>query len=154
MVVANLELRMLSPFLPEFLQWTLFTDVGDVWNRGGRQSFQNFSLKVTPGVQVTGFSPVGPVRVVVGYNPYRRPTGPLYYEVPSGTPIDEFGSPAGALPCVTPGNTLKVHLVRSPEFPAGVLKQEDGVCRAAFNPRSSGGFLSRLTFGLAIGQAF
>ncbi len=74
--------------------------------------------------------------------------------VPSGTPIDEFGSPAGALPCVTPGNTLKVHLVRSPEFPDGVLRQEDGVCRAAFNPRSSGGFLSRLTFGLAIGQAF
>ena len=154
MVVANLELRMPSPFLQEFLQWTLFTDVGDVWNRGGRQSFQNFSLKVTPGVQVTGFSPVGPVRVVVGYNPYRRPSGPLYYEVPSGTPVDEFGSPAGALPCVTPGNTLKVHLVRSPEFPDGVLKQEEGVCRAAFNPRSSGGFLSRLTFGLAIGQAF
>jgi outer membrane protein assembly factor BamA len=39
MVVGNLELRMPSPFLPEFLQWTLFTDAGDVWNRGSSSSF-------------------------------------------------------------------------------------------------------------------
>ena len=31
---GNLELRMPSPFLAEFLQWTVFTDAGDVWNRG------------------------------------------------------------------------------------------------------------------------
>ncbi len=148
LVVANLELRMESPFLPEFLQWTLFTDAGDVWNRGGSASFQKFSIKVTPGVQLTAFSPVGPVRLVVGYNPYRRPLGPLYYEVPGGSPTDEFGSAAGSLPCVTPGNTLPVRTVD------GVLKQDEGSCRASFSPRSSGGFLSRLTFGLAIGQAF
>lgn len=148
MVVANLELRMGSPFLPEFLQWTFFTDAGDVWNRGGGTTFRKFSVKVTPGVQLTAFSPVGPVRLVVGYNPYRRPSGPLYYEVPSGSPMDEFGSPAGSLPCVTPGNKLAVRTV------GGVLKQDEGPCVATFAPRSSGGFLSRLTFGLAIGQAF
>lgn len=148
LVVSNLELRFPSPFLPEFLQWTLFTDAGDVWNRGRSGSFQNFSIKVTPGVQLTAFSPVGPVRLVMGYNPYRRPSGPLYYEVPGGTPIDEFGTPAGSLPCVSPGNLLPVHMTTDG------LKQTEGRCPATFTPRTTGGFLSRLTFGLAIGQAF
>ena len=148
MVVANLELRMPSPFLPEFLQWTVFTDAGDVWNRGRLGSFQNFSIKVTPGLQLTAFSPVGPVRLVLGYNPYRRPAGPLYYEVPSGSPLDEIGTPAGSLPCVTPGNTLAVHLADDG------LKQNEGRCPASFQPRTNTSFLSRLTFSLAIGQAF
>jgi outer membrane protein insertion porin family/translocation and assembly module TamA len=148
MVVSNLELRMPSPFLREFLQWTIFTDAGDVWNRGSSNSFQNFRVKVTPGVQLTAFSPVGPVRVVMGYNPYRRPSGPLYYEVPSGSALDEIGSPAGSLPCVSPGNLIPVHMID------GELKQEERRCPATFVPRGTGGFLSRLTFGLAIGQAF
>ncbi|HEX2723689.1 MAG TPA: BamA/TamA family outer membrane protein [Gemmatimonadaceae bacterium] len=148
MVVSNLELRFPSPFLSEFLQWTFFTDAGDVWNRGGTGSFQRFSIKVTPGVQLTGFSPVGPVRLVVGYNPYRRPSGPLYYEVPGGTPVDDLGTPAGSLPCVSPGNLLPVHRT------SDGLKQTEGRCPPTFTPRTSERFLSRLTFGLAIGQAF
>ena len=148
MIVTNLELRMPSPFLSEFLQWTVFTDAGDVWNRGRTGSFQNFSIKVTPGLQLTAFSPVGPVRVVVGYNPYRRPSGPLYYEVPGGAPLDEIGTPAGSLPCVTPGNTLAVHLADDG------LQQNEGRCPGSFQPRTRTGFGSRLTFSLAIGQAF
>lgn len=148
LIVANLELRMPSPFLPEFLQWTLFTDAGDVWNRGRLGSFQNFSIKVTPGIQLTAFSPVGPVRVVMGYNPYHRPSGPLYYEVPSGAPLDELGTPAGSLPCVSPGNTLAVHLSDNG------LVQNEGRCPATFTPSSSNSIRSRLTFSLAIGQAF
>ncbi|MEO8193163.1 MAG: BamA/TamA family outer membrane protein [Gemmatimonadales bacterium] len=148
MIVSNLELRMPSPFLPEFLQWTVFTDAGDVWNRGRAGSFQNFSIKVTPGLQLTAFSPVGPVRLVMGYNPYRRPSGPLYYEVPSGAPVDELGTPAGSLPCVTRGNTLAVHLADDG------LKQNEGRCPGSFAPRTSTGIGSRLTFSLAIGQAF
>jgi hypothetical protein len=38
------------------LQWTLFTDAGDVWNRGRSETFQNFSLKVTPGIQMTALT--------------------------------------------------------------------------------------------------
>jgi len=149
LVLGNLELRMPGPFLPDLLQWTLFADAGDVWNRGARDRFRNFSIKVTPGVQLTAFSPVGPVRFVAGYNPYSRPAGPLYYEVPSGNPVDELGSPAGSLPCVSPGNTLGVHLADD-----GTLRQNEGICRGTFTPRSSGSFGSRLTFSLAIGQAF
>ena len=147
MIVANLELRLPSPFLPELLQWTLFTDGGDVWNRGQTGSFQNFSFRITPGMQLTAFSPVGPVRIVVGYNPYRRPAGPLYYEVPTGTD-DLTGPEKGSLPCVSPGNLLPVHSVN------GRLTQVEGRCPATFRPSSSNSFRSRLTFGLAIGQAF
>jgi hypothetical protein len=147
MIVSNLELRLPSPFLPDLLQWTVFTDGGDVWNRGQTASFQNFSFKVTPGIQLTAFSPVGPVRLVVGYNPYHRPAGPLYYEVPSGT-SDLTGPEPGSLPCVSPGNLLPVHLV------GGRLKQTEGRCPATFTPRSSKSIRSKLTFGLAIGQAF
>jgi outer membrane protein assembly factor BamA len=78
LLVTNLELRLRSPFLPEILQWTVFADAGDVWNRGQSGSFQNFRLKVTPGVQLTALSPLGPVRLVVGYNPNSRPAGPIY----------------------------------------------------------------------------
>ena len=148
MIVTNLELRMPSPFLSEFLQWTLFTDAGDVWNRGRTGSFQNFSIKVTPGVQLTAFSPVGPVRLVVGYNPYSRPSGPLYYEVPGGAPLDEIGTPAGSLPCVTRGNTLGVHLADDG------LRQNEGRCPGSFSPSNARSFVRRLTFSLAIGQAF
>ncbi|HZK78287.1 MAG TPA: BamA/TamA family outer membrane protein [Gemmatimonadaceae bacterium] len=148
MIVGNLELRMPSPFLPELLQWTVFTDGGDVWNRGQSASFQNFSFKVTPGIQLTAFSPVGPVRIVIGYNPYRRPAGPLYYEVPNGVTGDETSPAPGTLPCVSPGNLLPVRLVN------GILTQSEGRCPATFTPRSSNSIRSRLTFGLAIGQAF
>lgn len=148
MVVANLELRLRSPFYPELLQWTLFTDAGDVYNRGRLGSFQNFSIKVTPGVQLTAFSPVGPIRIVVGYNPYNRPSGPLYFEVPRDQSGDGLLAESGALPCVSPGNVLPVR--RDGE----VLRQAEGRCPASFTPRNDNGFLSRLTFGLAIGQAF
>lgn len=148
LIVGNLELRMPSPFLSDFLQWTLFTDAGDVWNRGRQGSFQNFSIKVTPGLQLTAFSPVGPVRFVMGYNPYRRPAGPIYYEVPSSTPFDDFGTPAGSLPCVSPNNELAVHLSDQG------LKQNEGRCPSGFTPPSNNRFLSKLTFSLAIGQAF
>jgi outer membrane protein assembly factor BamA len=143
LVVANLELRLRSPVLPDVLQFGLFVDGGDVWNRGGASTFGGFHIKVTPGVQVAALTPVGPVRVVVAYNPYQQPAGPLYYESTAN---------AGALPCVTPGNTLNVTADTSdPANPRFV--QQPGVC-SGYKPPPSKSFGSRLTFGLAIGQAF
>ncbi len=83
LLVSNFELRLRSPFLPEVLQWTLFTDAGDVWNRGQLGNFQNFGLKVTPGIQLTALSPVGPVRLVVGYNPSGRRLARFRASVPT-----------------------------------------------------------------------
>ena len=152
LLVTNLELRLPSPFLPDVLQWTLFTDAGDVWNRGQAGSFQNFRLKVTPGMQLTALSPVGPVRLVVGYNPYNRPAGPIYYEVPRVVGgEDVLGADVGALPCVSPNNRLAVHRL---DPTTNVLVQSEGRCPATFLPTGNSTFRSRLTFGLAIGQAF
>src|SRR5204863_30232 len=78
LLVANVELRLRSPFLPELQQFTMFTDVGEVWNRG-RSQIKEVKLTVTPGIQLTAFSPVGTVRVAIGYNPYRRPKGQIDY---------------------------------------------------------------------------
>jgi len=147
LVVGNVELRLRSPFLPELLQFTLFTDAGEVWNRGTPQ-VSNPKLKVTPGIQVTAFSPVGPVRIAVGYNPYQRPKGPLYYEATAQ---------GGALLCVSPNNDIPTHFVYDA---TGTLitnitqETRTGGCPASYQPAVDNRFRSKLTFSFAIGQAF
>lgn len=145
LVVGNMELRLRSPFLPELLQFTLFTDAGEVWNRGSTATLGGVKLKVTPGIQVTGFSPVGPVRVAIGYNPYRRPFGPLYYEATNE---------GGELVCVSPGNKLPVTITPVQNSTDVIIRQQPGVCPASFQPAKENSFRSKLTFSFAIGQAF
>ena len=144
LLVGNLELRFPSPVFSNVLQLTLFTDVGDVWSRGTDDVFQNFRLKATPGIQIGALSPVGLIRLVVGYNPYDRPAGPLYFEVPSAL--------GGSLPCVSPGNELRVHAVDGES--GAVLRQEEGRCPRTFAPARDSSLPARLTFSFAIGQAF
>jgi outer membrane protein insertion porin family/translocation and assembly module TamA len=149
LVVGNLELRLRSPFLPDLLQWTLFTDAGEVWNRGTPEVSQ-VKLKVTPGIQVTAFSPVGPVRIAVGYNPYQRPKGPIYYEA-----TDIPGAP---LLCVSPLNDIPTQVKREdpadPTRITGITQDTGYTCRASYQPAKDHSFRSRLTFSFAIGQAF
>jgi outer membrane protein insertion porin family/translocation and assembly module TamA len=149
LVVGNVELRLRSPVLPDLLQITLFTDAGEVWNRGSPAALGGVKLKVTPGIQLTAFSPVGPVRAAIGYNPYRRPAGPLYFEA-----TNAGGAP---LLCVSSSNELPTHF--SPPDPvtgvvtiAQVIPQAG--CPATFQPAKDNRFRSRLTFSFAIGQAF
>ena len=149
LVVGNIELRLRSPVLPDLLQLTLFTDAGEVWNRGSTSALGGVKLKVTPGIQVTAFSPVGPVRAAIGYNPYRRPVGPLYFEATS----------AGGAPllCVSPGNELPTHFsVPDPVTNVVTITQviPASGCPATFQPAKDNRFRSRLTFSFAIGQAF
>jgi outer membrane protein insertion porin family/translocation and assembly module TamA len=151
LVVANAELRLRSPILPELLQLTFFTDAGEVWNRGSAAALRGVKLKVTPGVQVTAFSPVGPVRAAVGYNPYQRPAGPLYYEATTQ---------GGQLLCVSPGNQLPTHFTETTVNgnTTTTITQDapsaGRTCPATFAPAKNNRFLSRLTFSFAIGQAF
>jgi outer membrane protein insertion porin family/translocation and assembly module TamA len=142
LVVANFELRLRSPVLPSLLQWTVFTDAGEVWNRGNQVG--RVKLKVTPGLQLTAFSPVGPIRAAVGYNPYSRPAGPLYYEATRE---------GGQLICVSPGNTLPTQVTRV-DGTVTDITQAPGDCPSTFKPAPETGFTSRLTFSFAIGQAF
>jgi outer membrane protein insertion porin family len=81
--VASVELRMPSPFLPRLLRLAAFVDAGAVgdqslWDLGSQQ------FRITPGAGVRLQTPVGPVRVDVGYNPYSAPAAPLLVIEPSG----------------------------------------------------------------------
>ena len=147
LLVANLELRLRSPVLPDLLQLTFFTDAGEVWNRGTPE-VSIVKLKVTPGIQLTAFSPVGPVRLAVGYNPYQRPKGPIYYEA---TELAD-----APLLCVSPFNNISTHFEYDPNDPTRITKitQNAGICPATYQPAKENSLRSKLTFSFAIGQAF
>ena len=148
LVVGNAEVRLRSPIFPDVLQFGIFTDAGDVWNRGANVALQGVKIRVTPGVQAAALTPVGPVRLVVGYNGYKPQKGAIYYENSS--------SLNGGLPCVSPNNTIPVVRV-SDGTTAGTLVQTNapgGACPATFQPSDRSSFWSKLTFGLAIGQSF
>lgn len=152
LIVANVELRLRSRFYPELLQYTLFADAGDVWQRGtaiGTRTHKASALflnglKWTPGVGVRVFTPVGPFQANVGYNPFPQPPGAIYYDAPIAQ--------RSVLYCVTPGN-------RIPATPnpanGGALEQDPSrSCPTSFAPAQQNTFFSRLTFTFSIGPDF
>lgn len=151
--VGNVELRLRSPFAPNLLQWTLFTDFGQVWSRGGNDpSLRDSRLRVTPGLGARVFSPIGVIRLDFGYNNYPSRDGAAYFnELPLAVPL-ENGTTQQLL-CVSPGNTI----------PAGTQLTDTGVritqrpytsCPGGYTPRRNRGILGPFTFFFAIGQAF
>ena len=153
LIVGNLELRLRSRLFPELLQYTLFADAGDVWQRErtfGTRSHRASSLflnglRWTPGVGVRVFTPVGPFQANVGYNPFAQPAGAIYYDAP---PSATTGF--APLYCVTPGNTIPAMISAN-----GVYEQaKDFLCPAAFVPAQKSSFFSRLTFTFSIGPDF
>ena len=142
MFVGNAELRFTSPFLPNLLRWTLFADVGEVWNRGSGVSALRFkSLKWTPGFGVRIKTPIGFLRADLAYNSYPRSGGAAYFDAPVAE--------GGALFCVSPGNSLAVTRTAGDQ-----LVQAAGPCPTSFGPPRAHTFFSRLTPSIAIGQAF
>jgi outer membrane protein insertion porin family/translocation and assembly module TamA len=157
LIVANFEVRLRSAFFPELIQYTLFADAGDVWQRdrvvGGSQHKASAlwlnALKWTPGIGVRVFTPVGPFQANVGYNPYTRPAGAIYYDVP---PNAQGFAP---LYCVSPGN--RIPAVRRNPGSSSTLDYEQvsgSSCPATFQPGQSQTFLSRLTVTFSIGPDF
>jgi outer membrane protein insertion porin family/translocation and assembly module TamA len=152
LIVANFEARLRSPFYPELIQFTLFADAGDVWQRGRSVGASDHKasalwlngLKWTPGIGVRVFTPVGPFQANVGYNPYARPAGAIYF--------DQVPSPTGFAPlyCVSPGN--RIPAVQNAN--GDVEQLSGGTCPATFRPAQSRTFLSRLTVTFSIGPDF
>jgi outer membrane protein insertion porin family len=79
-VIANLELRLPTPFFAGRLRYALFVDAGALWNGGGQAP-----LRITPGAGLRYTSPVGPIRLDVGYNTYPLQAGTLYEINSNGT---------------------------------------------------------------------
>lgn len=136
LLVGSLEFRTPSPVFRDLAQLAAFVDVGNVWNRG-REDVHLSDLKVTPGIGLRVASPVGPLRLDVGYNGYPRALGAAYYIGPlqPGTPR--------VLRCVSPDN----------DFVEGITPS-GSECHPTFAPRQRSTLLSRLTFHFSIGQAF
>ena len=152
LIVANVELRFRSFLYPELIQYTAFVDGGSVWQRGrslgtATPSASNFFLKGlrwTPGVGVRVFTPVGPFQANVGYNPYPRPAGAIFF--------DQAPNAQGFAPlyCVSPGNRIP-----AVKLPNGEYEQVSGSsCPATYTPPQKNTFLSRLTFTFSIGPDF
>ncbi len=72
--VGNVEIRLPSPVWGRFLRWVAFVDAGVLWDR-----YQNTpEIRVTPGMGLRLVTPLGPVRLDVGYNGYSQQPGALY----------------------------------------------------------------------------
>ena len=141
LLVANLEYRS-RRFADNLLQYVIFTDAGQVWNRGKNQLNLDFnSFKVTPGVGVRVYTTLGfTFRVDVGYNAFAREAGALYYTDPIGS-----GGEGGQVYCLSPGERITKA--------AAQRAAEAGTC-SAYAPQSNRSFFSRLTPSFSIGQAF
>ena len=134
LAIANVELRMRPPFLRDLLQFALFVDGGQVYNRRA-ETVRLDQFRWTPGLGLRIASPVGPIRFDLAYNRYAQQRGPAYTIV-----RDEVTGNPSRLRCVSPGNTL----------PNGFGEG----CPATFTPRRDDSFFQKLTFHFSIGQAF
>jgi outer membrane protein insertion porin family/translocation and assembly module TamA len=147
LIVGNVEYQFRSPLFPELLQLALFTDVGEVWNRGADSLRLDFTqLKLTPGAGLRIRSPFGAIRIDLGYNRYDQPAGAAYYNA-------RATNGRAPLYCVSPGNTLPVGGSRA-TTPGDPPAQAAGLCPATFRPAARSGFFRRLNPSIWIGQAF
>jgi len=152
LLVANLEARLPSPFLPDLLRYALFVDAGRVWNRDRSSTVAGGfrEIRITPGGGIRIASPVGPIRVDVGFNPYARIAGVAYNAF---RPAEE-GAADAPLYCVSPGNTRPVDLALNPPRQEEVVGGVARPCSPTFVPLQPTSWLKRLTFNFSIGPAF
>lgn len=153
--VANVDYRLRDFFAPELLQYTLFVDVGSVWNRRTQTDFGGFTAVWTPGLGVRVFTPVGPIQVNVGYNPEPPVAGQALYTPARAESQKGFTG----VYCVVPPGTpdASAPLVRRTVDASGkpVWEQDKNVeCPSAFQPPVRSSFFRRLAFTFSIGTDF
>ena len=97
-MIMNAEVRMPSPVWRHLMRLAVFVDAGAV----DTKSLWDMSpgdWKITPGIGLRLQTPVGPVRVDFGFNPYDNPRAPvLFSDVDSGVVrrlADEYQAPSG-----------------------------------------------------------
>lgn len=141
LVVANVEMRIRDPFLPNLLQWTIFGDAGKVWERKAGFPTEE-KIRFTPGVGLSILSFLGPIGVSAGYNLNIRPAGPIYYNDVAAT-----GATNGTF-CLAAKNSATLVTLRE-----GRWTQDESQC-ASFQPEQRKRFWDRVVLQFSIGQAF
>ncbi len=97
LAIGNVELRVPSPIFPSRMRFALFVDAGMLWQRG-ETNLSPALLRVTPGVGFRLITPIGPLRLDLGYNGYPNQPGPLYLQKPDGSIVliqPDFTKPTG-----------------------------------------------------------
>jgi len=149
--VMNVDYRIRSILLPELLQFTLFTDVGSVWNRN-TQANSKFKAYWTPGVGLRLFTPIGPIQVNAGYNPYPSVFGQALFTagIGSAKAAQGFTNVYCAVSPFTPVADAPKAFLQN-----GVWQPQQGVtCNSTYQPMSRPGFWHRLTFTFSLGPDF
>lgn len=131
---GNIELRY--PILADRIRGATFLDFGQVWREHGDVSLS--ALQFTPGVGIRYFSPIGPIRVDVGYNP----AGTERLDVITTEVCDARQDPCG---------DIQSGVVYQPADLANRRKLRP-LPAVAWQPYES--FTDRLQFHFSIGQAF
>jgi outer membrane protein assembly factor BamA len=131
---GNLEIRY--PIWGERLRGATFLDFGQVWRDRG--DIDAGSVRFTPGLGVRYFSPIGPIRVDVGYNPGAAER----LAVMTTTVCDARATPCGDIRADTDYDASDLGLRRD-------LRSLQPV---VWDPYTS--FMDRLQLHFSIGQAF
>jgi len=95
--IGNVELRVPSPIWPSRMRFAVFLDAGMLWERG-ETNLSPALLRFTPGFGFRLITPIGPLRLDVGYNGYPNQPGPLYQLKPDGSIVliqPAFTKPTG-----------------------------------------------------------
>jgi hypothetical protein len=153
--VGNIDYRFRSPVLPQLLQFTVFGDVGTVWNRQTHTSFGGFRPYWTPGMGVRVFSPLGPIQVNAGYNPYSPYIGQALY-TPSRALVEQgFTGVYCAMKENTPASQVPVATLQPTENGKAEWKPDQGAtCPRTYQPPRAKRWINRLTFTFSIGSDF
>ncbi len=133
---GSFELRF--PIFREVIRGAAFVDYGQVWREHTDMRLRD--LVITPGLGIRYYSPIGPIRIDVGYNPKDAETVRVF------TTRLEF-CPGGGEPC-QPLEDDRIY-DRSQLGNTRALQPQPDVM---WNPRTS--FLKRLQLHFSIGQAF
>jgi outer membrane protein assembly factor BamA len=131
---GNIEVRY--PIWADHLRGATFLDFGQVWRSHGEVELSR--VQFTPGLGIRYFSPIGPIRVDVGYNPARAER----LDVVTTEVCDVRVTPCGEImPGVVyaPGDLENLRKLRAQ--PAVMWQPLDS-------------FMDRLQFHFSIGQAF
>jgi hypothetical protein len=154
--VANVDYRVRSLLLPELLQFTFFTDVGTVWNRNTQANI-GFSPYWTPGIGLRVFSPLGPIQINAGYNPYPPVFGQALYTPGRDRAQKGFTGVYCAVPESAPLTAQTPTAVKQIDPNTGAVTwqpDKNATCERTFQQPSPRGFWHRLTFTFSIGPDF
>ena len=150
LLVGQIDYRVRSPVLPQLLQFTFFTDAGSVWNWDTQSTNGGFQPRFTPGIGVRAFTPLGPIQVNAGYNPYKPVYGQALF-----TPNRELaGQGFINVYCAVPDTTPASQAPKASKTNGQWQQLPNTVCKPTFQPSPPTRWISRFTFTFSIGPEF